>query len=535
MADFGSNFTDAFSAVYGARRQAKQQALDNARQEKMDAMTTETYNRQRENWKVQDARKKAVQDATSYRVPTGQNVTMVPGTYGSADEALAAYTQKTAAPANPTVDATGAPAQAGTQPSMQPAPNMPAQAIPMVGQPPVQPPVQVAPNAPTQALPTGGQPLATQPAAEATAQPATPITPKMVATQDLFGHWQVVPEAETREASQAEGLRAAAGALMRQGDVEGAYDLRSKASNLRKLDIEEDHATFVSAMDNVTRALASGDATQVGAAAKSVLGALNQAKDGIEYRYEPAPDGKGMQLQMYEQSTGLPAPGKPKPFPSIDPKTGLTADMQLVNYLKQFESADAFSNVFKENIAFADQVADRAAKDSKEKFEQQYRPLQLEGARQNIKQSQAAIHASDESTAASRAERNGVYSRKAYAADTKDFKTTVNSRAKELRDADPSLSFVDSVAKAKAEVLPGMPAQFQDQYALAAGVVDVPGGPAAPAASAGKPPEGPNPLAEAFVTGPSGKKSIYGIPVPDMGTKGRKAAAAPMPRRTAGF
>lgn len=411
MADFGSNFTDAFSAVYGARRQAKQQALDNARQEQMDAMTKQSFEWAKTDREIKNRRAEAVKNAAASGAVTGSTVYKVPGAYTTADDALAAYQQKLAAPMNQTQDlnepaARGVPPQAlrGMPPAFNPdiagAPNQ--MGVPPVANIPVQQGVVPVPPAPVSALPPTGQPVG-QPVPEANAQVPAPnqtvaAQQPMKATQDLFGNWVVAPESEIRQRSDAEVYRAAAANLIRQGDSEGALDLRTKASEFRKLDIEEDHDRFKTAMDGVTKALASGDATQVGAAAKSVLGALNQAKDGVEYRYEPAPDGKGMQLKMYEQSTGMPAPGKPKLFSSIDPQTGLTADMQLVNYLRQFESADAFSNVFKENIAFADRVTDRAAKDATEKRAADLYPVQKRALEANIAQSYAAVDASRAST-----------------------------------------------------------------------------------------------------------------------------------------
>ena len=50
MADFGSNFTDAFTAVYGGGLRARQQGIENARQAKMDAITQATFEHQKQDW-----------------------------------------------------------------------------------------------------------------------------------------------------------------------------------------------------------------------------------------------------------------------------------------------------------------------------------------------------------------------------------------------------------------------------------------------------------------------------------------------------
>jgi len=469
MADFGSNFTNAFSAVYGARTQRQQQDIENARNATADAQRAEQFAYVKKQQDRSDAVDTALANAANGGVVKGADHYLVKGNFTNGADAVTAYQQSLNSPTNQPADYTQPAAKAGPIPmqgATAPGFSQDVQGLPMAA------PAAANPMpTPTTALPNGAAPVA-----------QAPTPPKMKATQDDLGNWMVAPENQMRDRSQAEMYDAAARTLISKGYAREAMDMRRNASEARKLDIEEGHAAFVKNLDDANKALQTRNPTLINSSLQRTLGALNDAKDGVAYTYAPSPDGKGMVLSTSNESTGLPV--SQKPFVD-DPATGKSADMQLLDYLKGYESAEAYSNVFTQNVTLANAVHDRQIKDRQDQRQAEENnrqntllPYTIEASKANTAQSKAATTLSGKQGALIDSEISATpagYTPKKWATDNATFNSRVNAAMKvAMENANPDADPNQLAQAANTQALALMPESFQKAYIAQSGGVEHP-------------------------------------------------------------
>lgn len=186
---------------------------------------------------------------------------------------------------------------------------------------------------------------------------------------DEFGRTRVAEEYDDLPRSQI--LTKAADKLMEKGLADQADALYERADKAQDRELKQDHNKFVKNLNGVRVALQQGDTEAVNTYMKGLIGSMDDAHDGFNYKFNKLPDGT-LQLVGTHASTGLPFPSPSGEHNGVIAQFKGTpeapAEFQMVNFLSSFENFDTWKQSVQTNLSVQDAIAKKAKADIEMKY-----------------------------------------------------------------------------------------------------------------------------------------------------------------------